>query len=260
MEARLVRMARLYRRRGATRRTSGGGWRVESGRLRRWLGAALAVLAIAFGAYAGAQRLLDPDRFPVRRVELEGGLRNLTAAELRDLAAVHLAGHGFFTLDVAALRAVLAAEPWLEWVDVRRQWPDAVIVRFRERVAFGRWGEDEMVDVNGVRFRPARVRQPGPWPQLAGPNGQEKTVLRAYREAGGLLAGVGLKVTRLVLDERRAWSLGCADGVELSLGREQFAQRLRRFVEVYPDVLAPRIDEIAAVDLRYVNGFAVRWN
>jgi cell division protein FtsQ len=28
---------------------------------------------------------------------------------------------------------------------------------------------------------------------------------------------------------------------------------------VYPRVLAAQIDRIAVVDLRYVNGFAVRW-
>jgi len=49
---------------------------------------------------------------------------------------------------------------------VRRWWPDVVDIELRERVAFGYWGAGEMIDVNGRRFRPPIVRQPGPWPQL----------------------------------------------------------------------------------------------
>ncbi|MDQ2697004.1 MAG: cell division protein FtsQ/DivIB, partial [Pseudomonadota bacterium] len=143
---------------------------------------------------------------------------------------------------------------------VRRVWPDSVRVRFREREAFGHWGQDgELVDVHGRRFRPARVLQATPLPRLAGPDGQERTLIRTFAEARALLATVDLQIDRLMMDERRAWWITLATGVEIRLGRAEFSRRLQRFVDVYPQALAPRMERIAAVDLRYGNGFAVRW-
>jgi cell division protein FtsQ len=233
-----------------------GPWRITGGRP---LMAALLLAGIGFGLYSGIQKLLDPVVFPLRHIHIVGELRNLNKADLQPLVERYL-GQNFFVLDIDALQAAFAANPWIEHVAVRRRWPDGLEVRFRERIAFGFWGQDEMVDVNGIRFRPGVIRESGPWPRLLGPDGQEETVIRTYREASALVDKIGLAITQLVQDERRAWWLKFANGVEVNLGREQFTQRLQRFVAIYPQVLAGRIAEIAAVDLRYSNGFAVRWN
>ncbi|MEZ5582420.1 MAG: cell division protein FtsQ/DivIB [Candidatus Competibacteraceae bacterium] len=132
-------------------------------------------------------------------------------------------------------------------------------ITFQERTAFGYWGEDEMIDTNGQRFRPSTIRQPGSWPRLAGPDGHELHLMKTYRETAARLKSVGLQLTRLVQDERRAWRMELANGLELSLGRDHFDQRLQRFIDIYPRILAEQIDRIAMVDLRYLNGFAVRW-
>jgi cell division protein FtsQ len=47
--------------------------------------------------------------------------------------------------------------------------------------------------------------------------------------------------------------------MELDFGRQAFEERLDRFAKAYPGLLATRADAVAAVDLRYSNGFAVRW-
>lgn len=230
-------------------------WRASQ----QWLGALAAICVILAGLQAAAHKMLDPALFPLRHVRLMGEFRNPSEADLQQRVKKYL-GRNFFTLDVEGLRKAVADEPWIEKVSVRRQWPDTVEIRFRERVAFGRWGDNEMVDVNGMRFRPTVVREAGPWPQLMGPDGHEKTLIRAYLEGNAMLAAVDLKIKRLVLDERRAWSMWFTNGVKVKLGREQFAERLQRFVDIYPETLARRIGQVAAIDLRYINGFAVRWN
>lgn len=79
-----------------------------------------------------------------------------------------------------------------------------------------------MVDVNGVRFQPVVVRQSGPWPRLVGPDGHEKALIEAYQQTRALLDPLGLKLTRLVQDERRAWWLTFENGLDVRLGRDQF--------------------------------------
>ena len=85
------------------------------------------------------------------------------------------------------------------------------------------------------------------------------TLINGYREASAVLKQIGLTVSRLVQDERLGWQLTCGNGVEINLGRKLIKERLQRLVNIYPQVLAERGAEIKAVDLRYSNGFAVRW-
>ncbi len=168
-------------------------------------------------------------------------------------------GRNFFTLDIGDLRQRLAVNPWIAQVSIARLWPDSLTLRFQERTVFGHWGQNELVDVDGERFRPLFFRQLRPWPRLAGPDGHEKTLIRTYREANVMVESVDLKIIRLVKDRRRAWWMKLANGIEVKLGREDFRQRLQRFVAIYPRVLSERSSEIATVDLRYISGFAVRW-
>ncbi len=238
--------------------TSPGAWKAVWGPSLRWLGVALALAGVGFGARFASGKLREPGAFPLRQVRIEGELRNLAEDDFQPVARGYL-GQNFFNVDLDALHAALAANPWVEEVTVRRGWPDTVEIELRERVAFGYWGEREMVDVNGHRFQPEGIRQPGPWPRLAGPDGHEKDLIRTYQQVRDLLDPVGLKLVKLVQDERRAWWLTFDTGLEVYLGREQFEQRLLRLARVYPRILAAQAARIAAVDLRYVNGFAVRW-
>ncbi len=251
-------------RRGATllkheSAQSSGQWKAVWGPRLRWLSVALALALVGYGVQVGSQKLREPGAFPLRNVRVEGELRNLAETDLQPLANAYL-GLNFFIANLDTLHTALADNPWIEDVTVRRWWPDTVEIRLRERTAFGYWGEQKnMVDTNGRQFHPTVIRQPGPWPQLKGPDGREKALIKTWQEVRALFDPVGLTLVKLVQDERRAWWLTFDNGLEVYVGRERFEERLRRLVQVYPRVLAAQADRIAVVDLRYVNGFAVRW-
>ncbi len=255
---------RRRRKQGATRRVereprerSGLGL-PGGGRLLRWLGALAALAAIGWGGVRTAGWMLSEGEFPLRRVHVDGALTNLGPEDAERVVKPYL-GQNFFRLDMAALHAGFAADPWVERVAVSRRWPDSLRVEYTERVPYAHWGDQEMLDTQSQRFRPTRIRQPGEWPWLFGPAGHEALLAKTYKQAGAAVAPLGLRVTRLWQDARGAWALRLDNGIELAIGREQFAQRLARFVELYPKVLAVQVERIAVVDLRYINGFAVRW-
>ena len=83
-------------------------------------------------------------------------------------------------------------------------------------------------------------------------------VKESYQQAQRVLMPLGLSVTRVVLDERRALKLELNHGLEVVLGRQDKAARLQRFVRVYPKVM-DKIDRILRVDLRYPHGLTVEW-
>ena len=96
-------------------------------------------------------------------------------------------------------------------------------------------------------------------PLLKGPEQSERKLTEHLLEMQRMLEPLGLHIARLDLSERRAWSMTLDNGLELDLGRKETYPRLLRFVRVYPGVLASKAGAIQRIDLRYTNGFAVRW-
>lgn len=223
----------------------------------RWLARSSGAVILVAGAVLVGNWLLTPGILPLRDIALEGDLQRADRSQLWSLLRPH-SGANFIRLRLGDVKAGLLADPWVEGVTVQRVWPDRLIVRVKERTPVARWGEDSLIDRNGVRFAgdgSARTHLP----LLQGPAGSEKHLLATYGSVQGRLGTVGLEVRALIQDSRRAWRIVLRDGMELDFGRQAFEERLDRFAKAYPGLLASRADAVAAVDLRYSNGFAVRW-
>ena len=68
-----------------------------------------------------------------------------------------------------------------------------------------------------------------------------------------------MHLTALRLDERGAWEMDLADGITVRLGSRQVDERFERFMITAMKLITQRADEIAYVDMRYGNGFAIGW-
>jgi cell division protein FtsQ len=248
----------FQRKRGASVRQEQGLW------LKAWLprlqflGAILSLTGVLGAAHGGWQVLRDEAFFPLRHVQVQGEMRNLSAADVQRVVR-HFLGESFVDLNIGMLRDTFLLNPWVEQVSIQRRWPDTLEIHLQERAVFGHWGSGEMLDQQGIRFRPAYFRTIHAWPRLFGPDGQEQVLMETFNEAQARVARIDLRIVFLEMDERRAWRMHFDNGVEIKLGREQLLARLQRFVDIYPRVLAQRADSIATVDMRYMNGFAVRW-
>jgi len=226
----------------------------------RWrvIGAAALVLGLAGVSGWGVVRLADPHTLPLRAVRVEGALQHVSRTQLRAAIMPHAAA-GFFGVDVDAIKRAVTQLPWVESVSVRRIWPDTVGVEVVEQVAFARWGRGGLVNPAGTLFAAEPTTYPEGLPELRGPVDSEAVLVRGYREMSDTLAVLGLRIARLVLDERRAWRLQLANGMELVLGRQDAAARLARFARVFNKEPQAGAANIRRVDLRYARGFAVSW-
>ena len=180
--------------------------------------------------------------------------------QLQDLIEPQIA-EGFFHIDVDGLSLALQELPWIERASVRRVWPDDLVITLTEQQPFALWNERAVLNPHGVLFHPEEVAQEGleHLPRFSGPIDTEKMVVKHYREYLRLVADGQLELQKLSLDRRRAWELYFSNGMHLKLGKENMHERLERFMGIYADVVEPRLNKIASLDLRYTNGFALRW-
>ena len=186
----------------------------------------------------------------------------VTEAQLEYAARLAVQGN-FFMVDLDSVRATFEKLPWVRKADVRRRWPDALELRIEEHEAVAYWtvsesGDARLVNRQGEVFVAASNAD---MPQFDGPQGSAARLLARYAEFSGLLQPLGVRLVGLALSAREAWQLQLDNGMTVVLGREQekspLAERLKRFIAVWPGVHQEIDIDIKIADLRYPGGFAL---
>ncbi len=199
--------------------------------------------------------MMNPATLPIRQVHIEGKFLRLDTLRLQELVTDKVRG-GFFNIDVAAIRNALVALPWVNDVSVHRVWPDGLRVIVNERTAVVRWNETGLLNEQGHYFSPEKDTFPEDLPLLQGPEESQKLLLERFKL---LEQTYGLSVVRLQLNERRAWKFELENGLSVVLGRKDFESRVERFVNIVINNLGEKSSQAREIDMRYTNGFAVRW-
>ncbi|MFV1996512.1 MAG: cell division protein FtsQ/DivIB [Acidiferrobacterales bacterium] len=215
------------------------------------------VIVFVAVALLGADWLLRPVTYPVKRISFAGPFERVSQKELETAALTNLAG-SFITADLGAAKERVEALPWVDRAWISRRWPNAVHVRFSEQNFVARWGDTAWLSDRGTAVLLPNRDGPKDVPQLLGPPGSELQVLEFYQKFQTHLATAELSIRRLELTPRRMWKLYLDNGVELVIGRKGMEERVERFIQIYPFMLKAN-RRIRRVDLRYANGLAVAW-
>lgn len=197
-------------------------------------------------------------RWPVRSLRIDAPFTQVSDEAIR-ATVVPLLSEGFFAVDLDRVQREVAALPWVARAEVSKRWPDRVEVRVREQQAFARWNDVALVNRRGELFEVPHVAEVAGLPDLAGPDDRIGDVVEFYIDSNRRFARVGRRVVRAALSGRGAWSLQLDGGAELMVGRTRADARLARFVDTYPRLVTGHQRSFEYVDLRYSNGYAVRW-
>ncbi|MGF1546316.1 MAG: cell division protein FtsQ/DivIB [Thiotrichales bacterium] len=262
----------MTRRPRAARRRASNGLRQRS--LQRWqqlrqlwsdirpLLSKLGVVAVAGVIGLAGLRFYQwtqlPTTLPFRHVQVRGEINVIDPERLRATLAESV-NAGFFSQNLGVLQRKLEAVPWVHRVALRRVWPNRLLVVLEEQQPIARWGESALLNRHGEVFTVAVAEIPANLPKITGRVGREHELIQAFIVADQVLQELGLNLVELQEDARLDQRLVLRDGVSLALGRRNREERLQRFAEVFRSTLSPFIARIDGLDLRYANGFAVRW-
>lgn len=201
--------------------------------------------------------LSNPETLPIKMVRAQGTFSHVTEVMLQQ--AVGQVSGGYFNVDVTQVQHAVETLPWVAQASVRRVWPDSLAISVKEQQAVAYWTDKGLINTSGELFSPDKLSYPKGLPYFEGPEGMSGMVTQYFEDAQQRLTPLGLQVTKVLLDSRRALVLQINNEIELILGKEQKSARLERFVRVYPKVLSDKIGNIARIDLRYPHGMTVEW-
>jgi cell division protein FtsQ len=225
----------------------------------RFVAWCLAVALIALPIVGVLRGWFAANRWPVTQLTVQAEFKHVSAPDIRAVVMPRL-GKGFFALDLDAVQKAVAALPWVESVEARKRWPDTLLLRIYERQPFARWNDKQLISRQGLVFDAPGATDTGALPDLRGPDARLAEVVSFYADTLKAFAGTHLLITGVALTERGSWSVTTSSGAQIVVGdRDQAGRRLRRFLNVYPQLMAGHADGFAYADLRYTNGFAVRW-
>jgi cell division protein FtsQ len=213
----------------------------------------LHLLFIVLAMYALVIFVVRMPVFPLRQVQIQGEVVHTSKEQVGALLNANFQGN-FFTFDLERLRNAFSLLPWVRSATVRRVWPDRLHVSLEEHEVLARWGNRALVNSYGEVYEAASDQY---LPIFLGPETTSAEMTARYKDFNATLKPIERQVRILKLSERRAWTLTLDDGMVLELGRNEFQQRLARFVSTYAQTIAGLPAPPKRVDLRYRNGFAV---
>ena len=227
----------------------------------RIAGILLAIALIVLPVAAVVNGWIGAERFPLTKLRVASDARHVDDAELQKVLAP-FAKQGFFAVRLDDAQIALAKLPWVEEAEVSKKWPDVLEVKIREHRPLALWDDTLLLSERGRLYPRSAMGDalPKGLPQLGGDARRVAEVLAFYNQSRELFAPLGLGVRELRQDARGSWSLRLSDGAQVLVGRFDAEQRVRRFADLLPKLIAPEGRALQRADLRYANGFALKWS
>jgi len=175
----------------------------------------------------------------------------------------------FFSVRLEDVKRGFESMPWVRHANVRRVWPNGLIVSIEEQKPFGTWGgaeSHELINNHGEVFagRVSEVSDDVRLIDFHGPEDAGREVMSLYEKANNWFKPWGAEVTSLALTERYALHIKLSNGMKVEFGRDEESsdknlteERVARLFKYWPQVQDKWANRVDAIDLRYANGFAV---
>jgi cell division protein FtsQ len=195
--------------------------------------------------------------FPIKEVKI-AGLEHVDHQEVQHLL-LPLVKKGFFTVDVDLIKERLMHFSWISEAYVRRIWPNQIVIQVIEKKPIARWNDASLLTTSGEIFSPAQDLSPQKLPVFIGPDGEHMQMLNHYHKITTLLQPLQFKIVKLELTPSLSWQVTLSNGIKLNMGYKDVLTRIGHFVKVYPKIVGNKSSDVEYIDLRYANGFAVRW-
>ena len=224
---------------------------------KNWMALTL-LTSLALGSVWVATWLQDPSLFPIKTVKVEGVVYHVNQAML-STALIGNVSKNFFRIDVHAVKQRVLQVPWVADVTVQRVWPYALKLVLTEQVPVAIWNWTELVNARGERFQEDSLFEFADLPVLKGDYGDEQMLLNKLFALQKRFNINALKIREINRISHSIWRLKLQNGIKVTISDVTQNHVVDQFVRAFGSQHLVNQEKISLVDLRYENGFSVRW-
>ncbi len=215
----------------------------------------LLVLLLVVAMMSG---LIQSERWKISHLEVAAEYNRITPEQLR-LMVAKSPERSFFRLDAEYVKASIESMPWVRYAHVVKQWPDTLKITIKEHQAIAVWNGVDLLNQSGEVFQVDAVDHLNALPRIYGVKEDSVMTLEHFNRFNQLLKPIGHEISQARVNERGDWQLVLRNGLEVFLGTEKHEARILRLAETWEQLLAASERLPERVDLRYSNGYVVRW-
>ena len=194
---------------------------------------------------------------PIETVVIEG---DLTGAE-QGVMQQHIRGlelPGILSLNLPAFEAQLQEMDWARRVDVRRRWPNKLVIYVYKESPVAQWNDYTFLSADGdILELPDQYDE---LPRLSAELSSPRESMEIFRLLQQYAARQDLTILELSENAQGEWQLGLASGTIVRLGAANIEARMIRFLNAYASIIDQQQRPVAYVDARYPSGIAVRYS
>lgn len=186
----------------------------------------------------------------------------LSSHELRQLHN-RLADFGeqqFYQADLTKISQAVTSLSWVDSARITRDWQSGIQVTVTPKKAVANFGSEHLLDVSGRLFVPADDRMLGDpnLVKLYGSSEDAPEIMQKMQKVNAWFMPLGLSVDDMVVTPRQTWLIRFDSGLRLMVDHERADEKLYRLSMLMKEKQLPMpLKDIAAVDLRYKNGFSL---
>ncbi len=196
--------------------------------------------------------------YPIRHIRVTGALQYIKQESI-NTAIEPLVATGYFFADLELIRQALVNLPWSKTAQVKRIWPDRIELDIVERDPIVQWHEDGLLNSKGVIFIPPSIEAFSELPILSVPEKQRVELLLKMQFLMSALKKQSLKLKSFQVTQRQSWLLGLENGLLIQLGHIKPLEKFKLLMKALTLTEKAQVKKMAYIDMRYPNGYAVRW-
>lgn len=195
---------------------------------------------------------------PIKAVIIDGDFEYMSRQSVKLLIDEHMK-NSFIKEDLLSMRNKLMANPWIDSVSLRREWPDVLHVVIKEQRAIARWGDKGFLNYRGDLVLAKSDAVLNDLPLLRSDDSQTQLLMRQYQFISELLSEHQLTILVLKKSTVGIWQAELNNGWKLFLGRTDINKKIQHLLLALDQKAISLGSDIDRIDLRYENGLSVQW-
>lgn len=218
----------------------------------------LIVSVVGAVGFYGVQIIDRVMSHPIASVAVEGDFTFIDEHQQAKLVD-GIVGSSFVGEDIERIQQELKSDPWVDSVELFRQWPNTLTVKIVEQIPIARWGEYGFVNVRGELVLTEKTEKLSDYSKLYGDAKDASVIMQQYSLLVDIFRSYDLSISSLEKNRRDVWLLHLNNGWEIVLGRGDVLKRVQRLALLLDNNILSAAQGIAVIDVRYANGISVQW-